>query len=243
MSLLFAHHSLLGALPRSSAVELLAHLELVELRRGALPLLLQGCEQVYLPLSATIAIESVQSEGASAYQVFFRGHHICGLERIVLPNLSQRMTVVGAGYALRGQLKEIAALLIKLDVAKTLVPATLRGMAEVHSHNAACASSHTTSQRLARLLIEAQRSFGDGNAVTLSHQQLAVFLGTRRETISGIVKTHTTGKLARSRHARGIVSDTAILQQSACPCWAHSAASLDRYLQALSALSTESVDD
>ena len=87
------------------------------------------------------------------------------------------------------------------------------------SISAYCAQSHDSSQRVARVLLEALDNLRSGSEVTLTRCKLADLVGVRRETVSvdrtklndmGIVST-TTGKINIKHRER--------LSEIACDCY------------------------
>ena len=216
---LVSQHALLRALPATSRNRLVSCLKIIEMSIGELILSIRGRDVVYLPLNCVFANEIIDEHGDSAFQAFATGTHIFGLQRTIVPSANQRLTVVGKGYAFRGYRDEVYAALADIGIDSLFQTAMLRGMVELNSRNAICASSHYLPARIARLLIEAHHAFGDKRDITINHKLLGSFLGTRRETVSEVLKLYDREKLISLHRQRIIINNLAELKRKACQCW------------------------
>jgi CRP-like cAMP-binding protein len=84
------------------------------------------------------------------------------------------------------------------------------------SHIAACNASHSVMQRLARWLLMAMNRVGD--RLTLTQDQAADILATRRSTISTVAaRLQTSGAISYRRGKISII-DSKALQKHSCGC-------------------------
>jgi CRP-like cAMP-binding protein len=94
-----------------------------------------------------------------------------------------------------------------------------------------CAAAHTLRQRLARLLLDVYVAQGtDINKIRLTHEEIALFLNTRRETVSTLVGECTAQQLITSSRGRIDIHRLEGLQQVACSCHANTNLHLERAL-------------
>jgi hypothetical protein len=229
------HHSLLRTLPEPSSKKLLADLKLIEVALGPLLWEVSRRDVVYLPLDAVFANETIDVDGNSAFQAFSTGTHIFGLQRHLVPHVSQRLSVVGKGYALRGERERIHQLLVEIGVESLFKSATLQGMVEINSGNSICATSHAATARIARLLIEANHVFREKNAITLNQSILGRFVGTRRETVAEVLGALRREKIITMGRQKLNVIDMPALEARACACWRYNLRATDRYHYMLAA--------
>lgn len=226
---LVSQHALLRALPETSRNRLLSCLELIEMPIGELPLSIRGQDVIYLPLNCVLANEIVDEHGDSAFQAFASGMHIFGLQRTIVPSANQRLTVIGKGHAFRGRREEVYGVLMELEIDNLFQIATLRGMIELNSRNAICAQSHYLPARIARLLVEAHHAFGNGRDITINQKLLGTFLGTRRETVSEVLKLYDRENLISLHRQRITINNIVELKRKACQCWESSVKTTTHY--------------
>jgi CRP-like cAMP-binding protein len=90
------------------------------------------------------------------------------------------------------------------------------------SVSAYCAQSHDSSQRVARLLLEAFDNLPGGSEVALTHSKLADLVGVRRETVSlDLVKWARKGIITTKKGSIKI-DQRDRLREIACDCYGHS---------------------
>lgn len=214
-----SQHSWLRRLPAPCADVLIPHLSLIELHRGAVPASYRGHACVWFPLTCAIAVEATTMAGDGVFQLFFKGHGACQLHEEFAPHIRARFTTVEAGFALCGLRSEIWAVLGQLSLRDHFVLTTLVWMVETLGNNSICAASHSNSQRLAGLLLQASHAFGQSHGICLSHQQIATFLSARRETVSELIVRWVEARILQTGRARIEIVDRSRLEAISCDCW------------------------
>ena len=86
-------------------------------------------------------------------------------------------------------------------------------------HVAACNALHHVQQRLARWLLLAVDRLDNGSSLQVSHEFLAVILGSRRPTISVAAAALQRAGMISYSHGRLTVRDRDQLEAAACPCY------------------------
>lgn len=201
----------------------------VQLPRGPLPTFANKDSKVYLPMTAVIAVETYQTPERGVFQAFVSSTHLCGLVKAILPVVNQRFTVVGEGVALQGSLWEIYAIFRESGFAEKVSRSILETMSEVSIQRLSCVTHHSSTQRVALLLLEAQIAFGEERAITLSQQQIARFLGCRRATVSVALESLARDEIIDIGRSRITILDTHRVRRTACECIEAYLLSLKRY--------------
>jgi hypothetical protein len=211
---------LLAALPRVERQSLLAHCEFVELT-APLPLEEgQGrLRHTYFPVDSTISVLAPLDKrrslevGAVGCEGLFGPESGTEVESFELLGLIQ-----GSGHAWRVDAATLQHLAISHEFLNTLLVKYLHVILVQTARSVACCRFHSLEQRLARwLLSHSDRSWS--NDLTVTHDQLALMLGTRRAGV-----TVAAGRLEQ----RGLISggrghivliDRERLTEVACSCY------------------------
>jgi CRP-like cAMP-binding protein len=82
----------------------------------------------------------------------------------------------------------------------------------------ACAGLHSIEQRCCRWLLTT-RDRVDSDPFSLSHEFLALMLGTRRATVSQVMKKLQDRGLIKYQRGRITIADRAGLVTSSCECY------------------------
>ena len=94
-----------------------------------------------------------------------------------------------------------------------------------------CAAAHTLRQRVSRTLLDFYVAQGaDIDEIRLTHEEIAKFLNTRRETVSTLVAEWTAQQLITSTRGRINIRDVEGLRNIACSCHANTNLHLERAL-------------
>jgi CRP-like cAMP-binding protein len=86
------------------------------------------------------------------------------------------------------------------------------------SQSAACNGRHVLQERLARWLLTA-RDRADSDELPLSHEFLAMMLGTRRPGVTLALGAFRTAGIICNRNSRVTIIDRASLEDAACECY------------------------
>lgn len=239
VSSIASQHALLRDLPEPSRNKVLECLQLDAVPLGELPFTVRGRDVAYLPLNCVFANETVNEQGDSAFQAFATGVHIFGLMNAIVPGFKQRLTVVGEGYVLRGWRDQVYETITEIGINQQFEKATLLGMLDLNRRNSICATVHCATDRVARLLIEANHTFGNGRDITISHKTLGRLLGIRREAVSRSIESLHREKIITSNRTRIAVNDLSKLKDMACGCWESASKTLAQYRDAFRRIATK----
>ena len=92
----------------------------------------------------------------------------------------------------------------------------------------ACSALHTVHQRLAKWLLLTDDRLDHPREFRVSHESLALILGTRRQTITGVARAFQDSGLIAYRHARVQMLDRLSLEAMACFCYRAMREHIDR---------------
>lgn len=211
---------LLTALPGEDFARLLPHLEPVTLARGSNLYELGGSvSHVYFPENAVVSQLHILEDGSTTEAAIIGREGMTGLSAVFgSPAPAHWTQVTIAGSALR-----VDAELLRQEFAcggavqRVLLAYASARMACL-ARKAVCNGRHTVVERLCCWLLTVHDRAGD-NRLTLTHEQIANHLGTRRAGIS-----EAAGNL-RERgvisYARGQVriANRRALEEAACECY------------------------
>lgn len=82
-----------------------------------------------------------------------------------------------------------------------------------------CANHHGGSERLAKLLLQADDCFGTRQTITLSQSELGDILAIRRETIAHLLGEWSRVGIIESQRGRQVVVDRSRLEAASCDCY------------------------
>jgi CRP-like cAMP-binding protein len=212
---------LLSKLPASERLRLIARCEPVELAVDDVL-----CEQqhkpvrhVYFPLSGFMS-HVVTLEGRSGIEVRLVGvEGMFGISLMFGVNVSGRVRVHGAGYALR---LEAAQFLRELKCSPALTQTLNRYLLVIASQliqTAACNRFHRLPARLARWLLMA-RDRANSHEFYLTHELASSILGARREGVTEAAKLLQTRKMIRYHRGHVTIINAPALEAATCKCYA-----------------------
>ena len=144
-------------------------------------------------------------------------------------SLPWRATVRVAGRAWRMPASHLKPLMeINHDFAALMLRYIAGSLYET-AQQAACASRHTISQRIARWLLSSQDRLG-GATITCTHESLSQALGVRRAGVTvGLGKMEADGLIRQSRGAV-VVADRARVEAQSCECHRLSRLNVERVM-------------
>jgi CRP-like cAMP-binding protein len=211
---------LLQALPVMHYERLVPHLQLVPLNRGSTIYGVGDREKyLYFIIDGLVSQMQVTASGASAESTVTGREGVIGIASFLGGESSFAQTlVVGAGHAyrlpgtmLKGELASGGPLLhVLLRYTHSLIARCVQ--------MAVCNLHHALEQRLCRWISSSVDRL-PGNDLTITHAQLGVLLGVRRESV-----TEALGKLEQQgivHHSRGQMTVLARsrLEALACECY------------------------
>jgi len=218
--LLGRENKLLATLPAALNQKWEKHFSLRELKVGQSLNPSTDHQEVYFPISCVIAVYARNNTGWRTFMRFVGPSFAAGLvNMIATDNVLFDHVVCGTGYAItipsEVVMKSIEAPTSFGAMQSIAMARTARGSLKI----AQCMGSHTTKQRLARLLLQAHDCFGTERPITLMQKSLGEMLMARRETVAEVLaewRKHSVIELRRGAiHVRSVDA----LQQASCECY------------------------
>jgi CRP-like cAMP-binding protein len=171
-----------------------------------------------LPDGATVEAATVGDEGMFCLEAFFRDDaRSAGNAMMQVPGgdvARMSMSVFRREIAARGALHDLLGRYAEVAIAQMM-------------QSAACNALHTVQARCARWLLVTHDCVHEPE-FRLSHEFLAMMLGTRRPTVTLVARALNRAGLIAYRHGRVTVVNRAGLEAAACPCYAIIRAQFDR---------------
>lgn len=212
-----------AVLPTALQKNLKADLTLKEFSVGDLLPLNTGGGFTYFPITC-VAVIGIRATGCPSMFLRFSGHSgVVGLEKIFqISKVELEAAICCAGYAFAIPTKVLSQYLDDTTLSNGWNSRYISLHVDEVSVSAYCAQSHNSSQRVARVLLEAFDNLPGGSEVTLTHSKLADLVGVRRETVSlDLVKWAHMGIISTKKGAIKI-EQRERLSKIACDCYRHS---------------------
>lgn len=212
-----------AALPTSLQKKWKAHLNLKEFEVGDPLPLNTGGGVIYFPITC-VAMIGIRANGYPSTFLRFSGHSaIIGIAKILhISKVELEATICCGGYGFAMPAKVLSRCLDDITLSTDWNFRYISLFLEEVSVSAYCAQSHDSSQRVARVLLEAFDNLPGGSEVTLTHSKLADLVGVRRETVSlDLVKWAHMGIISTKKGAIKI-EQRERLSEIACDCYRHS---------------------
>lgn len=218
--LLGRENQLLAALPSALYQRWKKDLVLRELKQGQSLNIKGQPHLVYFQISCVIAIYAITALGRRTFMRFVGPSFAADLVNMfATDDLVFDRVVCGSGYAVTIPSE---VLIQSIDTPPLSGEAQAIAMARTTKGGlmiAQCVGSHTNTQRLAKLLLQAQDCFDNEHAITLTQQSLGEMLMVRRERAAEIlVEWIRAGVIESSRgtiHIRNIDE----LKRASCECY------------------------
>jgi hypothetical protein len=210
---------LLHALSADAFKALEPELKLVILKKGTDLTAPHHRRKAYFPVTSVIAMHARVGAMPDTYLCFAGVEGCAGLsERLTAPGLHYAPIVCGTGYALAiSRDKFMQQVLPKHEELGVRLRSTSM-VAQLGLINANCAATHSSSQRVARLLVEARNVWPVDEPVCLSQKELADLISVRRETVTHVIKDLEKAGLLAARRGQMEIIDLPGLRASACDC-------------------------
>jgi CRP-like cAMP-binding protein len=221
---------LLAALPDEDFRRILPHLKTVTMTTKQV-LLKRGdpIRYVYFPNGGVCSVTAMMKDGAAVevatvgiegmigIAAFFGGLAMPGESMVQVPDTSAEQMHV---EVFRGELDRRGAL---YDAINRFSQGTMALMMQ----SVACMALHHVHQRCCRWLLMTQDRV-NADSFTLSHEFLAMMLGSTRPTVTVVARTLQEAGLIRYTHARVTIRDRKGLEAASCECYATIKAEFDR---------------
>ena len=212
-----------AALPTALQKKWKAHLTLKEFELGDPLPLNTGGGLIYFPITC-IAMIGIRANGCPSTFLRFSGQSaIIGVAKIFhISKVELEATICCGGYGFAMPAKVLSQYLDDSNQSTDWNSRYISLLLEEVSVSAYCNQSHDSSQRVARVLLEAFDNLPGGSEVTLTHSKLADLVGVRRETVSlDLVKWAHMGIISTKKGAIKI-EQRERLSDIACDCYRHS---------------------
>lgn len=218
--LLGRKNHLLATLPAALYQQWEKHVVLCELKKGQSLNLKGPRQEVYFPITCVIAVYSTDIARRRTFMRFVGPSFAAGLvNMLAIDNVVFDGIVCGAGYVVK---------LPSENVIQSIDPQYLSGEAQSFAMArtakgglaiAQCFGSHTTRQRLAKLLLQAHDCFGRERPATLTQQSVGEMLMVRRESAAEILAELARDGLVEVRRGAIHIRAADKLRQLSCECY------------------------
>ena len=196
------------------------HLKPVELGRNRVLYEFRGAiEYAYFPTGVVLSALTLMQDG-SAIEVATVGTeglvgHSVALGIMISPNkvIAQ---IPGNGHQVEARV--LRDLVAKSDSFRNILTGYHSVFMAQVSQSVACNGLHRLEQRCCRWLLMSRDRLGSDD-LRLTHEFLAMMLGTRRASISDVIRPLQDAGLVRSHRGRISILDGAGLEALACECY------------------------
>lgn len=216
-SMLFSQNKYLAALPLSVQKYWRPHLSIVECAKGQYLPLDGEISLIYFPIRFVSLVHIATDRHTEMFYRFTGSEFLIGSLQIQeITTLRVRAKVCYAGYGLSLPMQVFQDTTVADTPQFHLI--NLARLAEKAVHAEYCTASHTGSQRLARLLLEAADAFCHLGLVALSQVELGDILKVRRETIGAILFRWSEQQIITVTRNKVNIHDSEALRRLACSC-------------------------
>jgi CRP-like cAMP-binding protein len=207
---------LLEQLPDAVLQRLLPDLHLVSLVAGqSLAEPGDPCEKILFPVTATIGIAMVLSDGGAIETALIGREGIAGVRALEYATGLHRIYVVDSGLAFSmSRIRLMQEAQTGSAIFRMFWMASIQTLRRI-SLEMACSHFHPIDQRLAKWVLN-RSDLAGAILLKATHQDMANALGVRREAI-----THAFRKLQGVESRRGYIEiqDSAVLKKMCCECY------------------------
>jgi CRP-like cAMP-binding protein len=196
------------------------HLSLKEFQVGDRLPLNQPDGAIYFPITC-VAVASIYSNGKPSNFLRFVGRRsIIGVSNVLNVSKTEFEAVIccsGHAFVMPGLVLNEA--IRNLNPSSELKIASMAGVLEQVLASAHCVQRHDSSQRVARVLLEALDHLVQGSEITLTHLQIAKLIGVRRETVTTLLTSWSRMGVVSTGHGSIKIEQRERLLEVACDCY------------------------
>lgn len=207
------------ALPDRIKNQLGSAVPLIELPRGVSAQSFDKHAQIYFPVSCVFSISAYVPNLPHVFMKFAGSGLMIGLSSLFGTDVIYESRVIGRGYAYKMSESHLLSTLDTEERLGSLKYHSVLTVVELAMISAACGTTHTTSQRLARTLLEASDAFGRDQPITLTQAELARLLSVTRESVVGLLKQWSRAGTLTHRRGQISVDDRSRLLDLSCQCY------------------------
>lgn len=218
-----ATNRLLAGLPQADYQRLALHLSTIKVERNqVIQRAGEPIRHVYFPNGGLFSVTAGLPDGAMIEAATIGAEGMLGLEAFfgedaIAPG--HTIAQVPGGTLARLEVEAFRRELVSGDALDRLLRRYVPFFIAQTMHVSACNALHHVQQRLARWLLLAIDRLDNGSHLQVSHEFLAVILGSRRPTISVAAAALQRAGMISYSHGRLTVRDRGQLQAIACPCF------------------------
>ena len=188
----------------------------VRLKKGQeLPIL----HYTYFPIDALVSLSFVLNNGylAEIRQIGREG--VVGLPNFIDQDASQASAVVqSAGSAYRISTDVVRDIFERSQQFRLATLQYMQAIMQEASQNVICTRFHSVAQQCCRSLLVAADRLGS-ETIRLTHEQLAVAIGCRREGVSLAMRQLQLAGIIESSYGRIVIMDRKAMEARACECY------------------------
>lgn len=220
----------LARLPEVEYHRLLPHLEPVELQIKQVLYEAHGpIEHAYFPTDAVLSALTVMRDG-NAIEVATVGHEgLVGHYGFGGKTSPHKVIAQVPGGALRIESRALEEQAEGKGPLRDLLSAYHIAFVAQVSQSVACNGLHRLEQRCCRWLLMSRDRVGSDD-LKLTHEYLAAMLGSRRASVTDVLRPLQEAGLVRSEWGRVLILDGAGLEARSCECYAQVRGRYDRLL-------------
>lgn len=208
------------ALPEWVRRRLRPQLNLIETEAGALLGDSRSAEDIHFPINCVIAVVAKPVCAEQTFLRFIGSRSAIGVSSFLRTrDVHYEARVVGRGYSFVLPATSLFELMGKTEGVTSARCDAMSTLAEIAMVNGACSASHSVTQRLARLLLEAEDSFGVGMPITLTQLGLGKLIGVRRESVAALLNDWTAERLIETSRGKLLIRDREAIASLSCSCY------------------------
>jgi CRP-like cAMP-binding protein len=213
-------NKLLTALPGQDLARLLSYFESVSLEAGRNVYELgEEVNFVYFPETAIVSNFHSLEDGTTTEAAVIGNEGLVGVSAILdsrAPSYWTQVTI--GGSAVRCSREIIKQEFVRSSAMQEVLLKYMNVLLSQLSQRAVCNGSHHLDRRLSTwLLMIHDRANGD--PLSLTHEQIAEHLGTRRAGITGVCNSLRSSGAIRYSRGQMTILDRSILETAACECY------------------------
>lgn len=214
MELLATQNTYLSLLAEDNPKFVSENMELIELTRQSHAHTPAG---MYFPITCVMALETLLADGST---VMMRLIGADGIANFMDRDYDQHpVTVLKSGIAARLRNDGLEQAMGQDPGRVQDMLALYRGRNAQYALNSGCFARHPLTQRISRLLLRAEVSFGRGKDIMLTQEEIARLVATRRETVTEILNRFSReGMIDLHRGFIRILQRTTLRSHS-CDCF------------------------
>lgn len=218
MKPVMTQNKFLQSLPKEVLMKFDGHVELAQINRGDTDKdSTSRFEHVYFPLNCVYSLEWSMSDGINSHLALLGYRDAIGARNLIDLALPGVVRAIIPGYALKIRSEIFAAEMVRWPEVRRAVHSQFARVTEVVGMTSGCNLRHPLQRRLARWLLSLSHASG-ATAFDLTHEDLAHFLGVRREAITEALARLAQALVIKTSRGRVQILDLGGLEGFSCEC-------------------------